>query len=115
MNPSRIVANVTGYAILILVCAECCALYPGFDTVRTHLALYISAYTFLGIYGVVMSSAVRSILQPPTPSVPSTKSVTQGSGRHQDSRSWQPSRTATGTTSRPVFHSRHTLSFPVPQ
>ena len=62
MNPSRIVANVTGYAILILVCGVCCALYPGFDTVRTHLVLYISAYAFLGIDGWLMSSSVRSIL-----------------------------------------------------
>ena len=62
MNPSRIVANLTGYAILILVCGVCCVLYPGFDTVRTHLALYIGAYAFLGIDGWLISSCVRSIL-----------------------------------------------------
>ena len=65
MNQSRIVANITSGVTLILVCGLCFALYPGFDLVREHLTLYITAYAVLLICGWLMSASVRSILQPP--------------------------------------------------
>jgi hypothetical protein len=65
MNQSRIVANIIGCTTLILVCALCCALYPGFDIVRNHWALYTGAYAILGIFGSWTSYSVRAILQLP--------------------------------------------------